>query len=381
MSIKIKITQQERLARIKLNAFTYLRADWFYKLIQVFGSAENILKQTPRTLAESQIISLDSAKNLLKDANALDPEQEIVKTEKVGGKIYLLEDDDFPESLKTLKEPPLVLYVRGNFDPQAIKVAIVGTRKITPYGKRCAEKISADLTDAGIIVVSGLARGIDSTAQASAVALKKPTYAVVGTGIGRCYPAENRKLATDILEYDGAIISEFPFDKPPLPFHFPRRNRIIAGLGMFTAVIEGEEKSGALITAKLALEQGKDVFAVPGPIDSLQSGGTNMLIRDGATPLISGQDIIDAIPMEFQKDIKTSNASKNGKSEVEIKNLSELEKKTLELIASSELSLDDIVNKLNLNVQEASTLLFNLEVKGILTSNDGLYSKNKFFSY
>lgn len=381
MTTKIKITQQERLARIKLNAFTYLRADWFYKLIEVFGSAENILKQTPRALADSGIISIDSATNLLKDASALDPEQEIIKTEKVGGKIYLLEDDDFPESLKTLKEPPLVLYVRGNFCPQSIKVAIVGTRKITPYGKRCAEKISADLSDAGIIVVSGLARGIDSTAQASAVALKKPTYAVVGTGIGRCYPAENRKLATDILEYGGAIISEFPFDKPPLPFHFPRRNRIIAGLSMFTAVIEGEEKSGALITAKLALEQGKDVFAVPGPIDSLQSGGTNMLIRDGATPLMSGQDIIDAIPMEFQKNIETTKTQTNGNPKKEIANLSDVEKKILDLIASSELSLDDIVNKLNLSVQEASTLLFNLEVKGILTSNDGLYSKNKFFSY
>ncbi|MBT7283474.1 MAG: DNA-protecting protein DprA, partial [Elusimicrobiaceae bacterium] len=159
------------------------------------------------------------------------------------------------------------------------------------------------------------------------------------------------------------------------------RNRIIAGLSMFTAVIEGEEKSGALITAKLALEQGKDVFAVPGPIDSLQSGGTNMLIRDGATPLFSGQDIIDAIPMEFQKNIVVEDSKSKEEKSINIANLSDIEKQTLELIASSELSLDDIVNKLNINVSEASTLLFNLEVKGILASKDGLYSKNKFFSY
>ncbi|MBT3955296.1 MAG: DNA-protecting protein DprA [Elusimicrobiaceae bacterium] len=381
MTTKMELSQQERLARIQLNAFTYLRADWFYKLIEVFGSAENILKQTPMALAESKIISLDSAKNLLKEAKTLNPDEEIAKTEKVNGKILLLEDEDYPESLKTLKEPPLVLYIRGNFNPQAIKVAVVGTRKITPYGKRCADKISADLSCAGIVVVSGLARGIDSTAQKAAVALNKPTYSVVGTGIGRCYPAENRKLATEILDNGGAIISELPFDKPPLPFHFPRRNRIIAGLSMFTAVIEGEEKSGALITAKLALEQGKDVFAVPGPIDSLQSGGTNMLIRDGATPLFSGQDIIDAIPMEFQKNIVVEDSKSKKEKSVNIANLSDIEKQTLELIASSELSLDDIVNKLNINVSEASTLLFNLEVKGILASKDGLYSKNKFFSY
>ena len=277
-----QISAEERLARIRLNAFLYFRADWLARLLEIFGSAQEILKQDAQTLAREANLNPSTAANLLKEAFSINPQEEWEKTEKLGGHIYLPEDDEYPPSLRNCKEAPVVIYVLGNLpaETQAC-VGLVGTRKITPYGRRVAEKLAAELAQAGAIVVSGLARGVDSTCQAACVREKKPTIGVIGTGIGRCYPPENRALEKAILEYGGAIISELPFNKPPNAFHFPRRNRMIAALSQPVVVIEGEVKSGALITAKLALEQGKDVLAVPGPIDSLTSGGPNSLIKHG----------------------------------------------------------------------------------------------------
>jgi len=200
--------------------------------------------------------------------------------------------------------------------------------------------------------------------------------AVIGTGIGRCYPPENRELGRAILQYDGAIISELPFNKPPNAFHFPRRNRLIAALSEVVVVIEGEVKSGALITAKLALEMGKDVLAVPGPIDSPQSGGPNHLIQDGAGVVTSVKDIINYIPQPQLFNLQAPCEKEQGQMPQE--GLTELEQKVLEQIGSGELSADQVVEALNLSVPEVAGALFELEVKGLLTCNAGLYAKNKF---
>jgi DNA processing protein len=203
--------------------------------------------------------------------------------------------------------------------------------------------------------------------------------AAIGTGVGRCYPPENRSLARAILEYGGAIVSELPFNKPPNAFHFPRRNRIIAGLSQPVVVVEGEIKSGALITAKLALEMGKDVLAVPGPIDSPQSGGPNSLLRDGAGVVTAVTDILDYIPQQLRFGLDPryfENPSITPNKEQE--NLSPREREALNAVGDGRASLDQVAESLEADVPETAGILFELEVKGFLACENGLYSKSKF---
>ena len=373
------ISTAERLARIRVNAFPYFRADWLERLILIFGSAQEILRQDAKTLAQEAQMNPATAQRFLQEAHALDPQKEWDKTAELGGHIYLPEDDEYPQALKSIKEPPLVLYVLGKLPPASqATVGMVGTRKITPYGRRAADKLATELTKSGITVISGLARGVDSVCHAAAVRLQKPTVAVIGTGVGRCYPAENRPLAKAILEYGGAIVSELPVNSPPSAFHFPRRNRIIAALSQVVTVVEGEVKSGALITAKLALEMGKDVLAVPGPIDSPQSAGPNQLIKDGAGVVSCLQDIIDYIPEQLRFGIKADTTQTPLTVKQEEEGLDDLSKRVLETIGPGECSLDAVVEALQIDVPQAATLLFELEIKGILACHNGLYSRSKF---
>ena len=373
------ISAAERLARIRLNAFLFFRADWLERLIEIFGSAEEILRQEAQTLAQEANLNRSTAEHLLQAAFAVNPQEEWDKTAALGGHIYVPEDEEYPQSLKNIKEAPVVIYVLGKLpsDQQAC-VGMVGTRKITPYGRRAAAKLAGDLTACGVTVVSGLARGVDSECHAAAVRLKKPTVAVIGTGVGRCYPPENRALEKAILQYGGAVVSELPFNKPPNAFHFPRRNRIIAALSQPVVVVEGEVKSGALITAKLALEMGKDVLAVPGPIDSPQSGGPNQLIKDGAGVVSCVQDIIDYIPEQLRFGITDKPLNAQPAAKAEEAALEPLAKKVLAVIGPGEASLDAVVEALKIDVPQEANVLFELEVKGILACRNGLYSRSKF---
>ena len=374
------ISAEERLARIRLNAFLYFRADWLQRLVEIFGSAQEILRQDATTLAREANLKPATAANLLKEAFAINPQEEWDKTKNLGGHIYVLEDEEYPQSLKNCKEAPIALYVLGHLptEHQAC-VGMVGTRKITPYGRRTAAKLATDLTQCGVVVVSGLARGIDSECHAACVRAQKPTIGVIGTGIGRCYPPENRALEKAILEHGGAVISELPFNKPPNAFHFPRRNRIIAALSQPVVVVEGEIKSGALITAKLALEQGKDVLAVPGPIDSPQSGGPNSLIKQGAGVVTSVADILDYIPQaqRFGLDKRFFEHDSSAPDKPE-ETLPERQQQVMQVVADGQLSLDQVALALQASVPETAALLFELEVKGFLACENGLYSKNKF---
>ncbi len=373
----MSISPAERLARIRINAFLYFRADWLSRLIEIFGSAQEILKQDADTLAREAQMNPSTATHFLRDAFAIDPEEELEKTEKYGGKILVPEDEEYSQALRDIKEAPIALYVLGQLPQNKACIGMVGTRKITAYGRRAANTLATGLAEAGAVVVSGLARGVDSECHAAAVRLHKPTVAVIGTGIGRCYPPENRELARAILQHGGAIISELPFNKPPNAFHFPRRNRIIAALSEVVVVIEGEIKSGALITAKLALELGKDVLAVPGPIDSPQSGGPNKLIQDGAGVVTCIKDIIDYIPQPQLFNLQAPQTAAETAS-TPAEGLSELEQRILEQIGTGEASVDQVVEALGLSVPEAAAALFELEVKGILACHAGLYAKSKF---
>ena len=368
---------EEKLARIKVNSFSYLRSDWLMEMIKIFGNAVELLKQDAKTISKEGKISLESAEAFLKSCAMLDSQKEMEKTEKVGGKILFNGEEDFPQRLAEIKEAPLLVYVRGDLgDTQRASVGMVGTRKMSPYGRRAATQLAGDLAQSGVVLVSGLARGIDSVVHAQSVKNESATWALIGTGIGRCYPAENRELARAILDTGGAIISELPFDAAPLAHHFPRRNRLIAGLSDLVVVVEGEIKSGALITAKMALDQGLDVMAVPGPIDSPTSGGPNKLIKEGAGMVLSAKDIIDAIPSTKKFGLKVKKLYNESKEPSEP--LTEQEQKILDLIGDGSKNVDELSLEADLEITQLSAILFSLEVSGIVICTDGKYSRSKF---
>jgi len=231
---------------------------------------------------------------------------------------YLLKKSaEYPSVLKQIHKAPEKLYYRGNPEimEATLLVAFVGTRKATPYGVGICRRLIEDLSLCNVVIVSGLARGIDTVAHRAALQYGLPTIAVMGTGIDNIYPAENEALAREIVAKGGLVVSEYPGETPPRDFQFPMRNRIIAGLCMATVVIEAPEKSGALITAKMAFEENRDVFVVPGDIDREQSVGCNKLLQvSGAMPVLSGQDIIRelGVQRELPLDRKTSSGQESG---------------------------------------------------------------------
>jgi len=211
-------------------------------------------------------------------------------------------DKDYPTNLRYIYDPPATVYLKGNIVPEDnIAIAIVGSRRATHYGLKNAKSLAFELAVRGITIVSGLARGVDSAAHRGALEAKGRTIAVLGSGLNVIYPKENERLAEEIAQ-NGAVISEFPLDAGPQRYHFPRRNRVISGLSLGVVVVEAAQKSGALITANCALEQGREVFALPGKIDSFTSRGTHDLIKQGAKLVESIEDIIEELePLNLEK--------------------------------------------------------------------------------
>jgi DNA processing protein len=270
----------------------------FQRLIEHFGSAERAWRAEPAALARAGLDGR-SAEALLALRKRVNPEDEEPSLAEYGVRAYTLEDEEYPAALRTLPDSPPVLFVRGALvtaDDWA--VAIVGTRRATPYGRQVAEQVAGALARAGVTVVSGLARGIDGCAHRAALAAGGRTIAVLAHGLDTVYPPEHARLATEIAAA-GALVSEFPLGTRPDAANFPRRNRILAGLARATVVVEAGRSSGALITADFALEQGHDVFAVPGSIFSPASQGTNALIKDGARPLTDAQDLLEELHLSL----------------------------------------------------------------------------------
>lgn len=367
------ISGEERLARIRLNAFGCLRSDWLRRLLDFYGCAKDVLERTPEEISSDGGVSAATARRLIEESSRLDPEKELKRVSQFGGSVILPEDGCFPGLLRDIPDAPLVIYVRGKMEPSACPAAIVGTRRPTVYGRRMAARLSADLAKAGVAVVSGLARGIDTVAHDAVVRAGGVTWAVLGTGLARCYPSENKRLAEKIVESGGALVSEFPLDTGPLPMHFPRRNRIISGLSYATVVVEGGEKSGALITAKAALEQGREVLAVPGQADSEASRGPNRLIRDGAGLAETAVDVTNVFPTSALFGIKidspaSSRAADSAKLGPELSAV-------LECIGPGELCADEIVDRLGWTVPRVAGALFELETGNLVISSGGKYSK------
>lgn len=269
-------------------------------------------------------------------------------------------DDDYPDSLNYVYDKPSVLYYKGNFkEENEISLAIVGARKATAYGKYVCEKFTKELVELGVTIVSGLALGIDAIAHKTALDNGGRTIAILGNGLDIKYPSRNKQLYDEIIE-NGVIMSEFPLGTQPLAYNFPQRNRIISGLSRAVIVIEAKEKSGSLITAHQALEQGKDVFAVPGNINSVYSGGTNKLIKDGAFPLLSIDDILEEVI-----DLKLKSIDKKSK-DIDYSALSESEIKIINLLKEGPVHSDIIVYKTGLDTSAVTSILMILELKGII---------------
>lgn len=267
----------------------------FRKLLNFFPNLETAWQTTASDLKQAGFEDSVITK-ILESRKTIDPGEEASKLAKSGIHLITFSDTDYPPMLREIPNPPMVLYTLGSVLPlHNATIAVVGTRKITAYGRQVTESIVSDLARAGATIVSGLALGIDSVAHEICVKMNCPTVAVLGCGIGGIYPASNRLLSERIIGTGGMIVSELPMNAPPLKHHFPNRNRIISGLSLGTIVIEAAKESGALITAQHALEQNREVFAVPGSIYSEVSAGPNQLLKMGARLVTKAADILEEL--------------------------------------------------------------------------------------
>ncbi len=297
---------------------------------------------------------------------------ELTRLETTQLSTMTIADADYPQSLRWTPDPPLVLYVRGSIqEDDGLAVAVVGSRKPSNYGKAMAQRLSTELVQHGFTVVSGLARGIDSQAHLGALQAGGRTIAVLGSGINVIYPPENRRLC-DTISDRGAILSEFPLDTKPDRWNFPRRNRIISGLSLGTLVVEATAHSGALHTARHTLEQGREVFAVPGRIDIPHSRGTNNLIKQGAKLVESVDDILAEFPEAVQASAAWQRTVQEPSSPARTPaDLSEEETKILEITQPEETHIDVLIQASQLPAHLVASILVTLELRGLIRQFPG----------
>lgn len=326
------------------------------KILSFFNSEEEIFN-----LSQSEWNNFELKENIITRINSLtlkkQAEQIYNLCQKENIKIISKKSQEYPVNLLNISSSPILLYLKGTLiQKDECSLAIVGSRKCTDYGRIVTNKISSELANLGITIVSGMARGIDYFAHNAAISNNGRTLAILGCGINIIYPAENRKLYNKIIE-NGAIISEFIPDTPPLKSHFPIRNRIISGISNGTLVVEASQKSGSMITASFAADQGKDIFAVPGNILSLQSEGTNNLIKDGAKVVTKTEDILEELYI---------NLSNLYKQETEQPKLTGNEKTIFELINFEPISLEKLNSICTLPLTELNSTLTILELSGYI---------------
>jgi len=340
------------------------------KLIEYFGSPEKVLHASLTEL-EATGMQAVSAQSLATGKSLELAQQEIAKGADAGAKIIALSDPEYPPRLKEIYDPPIILFVRGSVEVLSHPgIAVVGTRHPTPYGTGMAERLSTDLAVHGLAIISGLARGVDTAAHRGAIAGKGKTIAVLGTGIDVIYPKENTRLSEQILALGGALISEFPLGTFPAPQNFPIRNRILSGMSAGVLVVEAAEYSGTRITSRCALEQNRDVYAVPGNVTNKNSWGPNTLIKQGAKLVATWEDVWEELPTDVKARL-TSVAVES--SEPQTASLfpddaiSPHEKKVLRLLKADESThIDQLVEALEneISSSEIFAVLFELELNG-----------------
>ncbi len=329
-----------------------------------FENGDAVFNATKKDLCQQSGIDIAIAGSI-KNYNDFDfGEKEVKKSENLNVSIVSIWDDEYPIMLKKIYDPPVILFTKGqSLNKEEDAVAIVGTRKFTPYGKSMTISIVKDLNSSEITVVSGLARGIDTIAHKETVKNKMRTIAVLGSGIDVVYPAENWKLFNEICE-KGTVISEFRFGTKPDGGNFPQRNRIISGLSHATVVIEAGHRSGAILTAFNAVDQNRDVFAVPGRVTDPQSKGTIRLIRNGAFPVERGKQVIDHIQPKLFKPRRPVQETINLK-------LTDDERSLLVVLNHQPQHIDEIVSVSGVNLTKTLTLLLGMELKGAVIQLSG----------
>ncbi len=348
------------------NKITAIGPKRFYKLIKHFSSLEDAWKAAPEEISVVLNLPHKISARIFEEKKNIDLNEELDLLERNRAKVLTIEDNLYPEKLKEIYDPPPVLYLKGSItEADQNSISIVGSRKATYYGKMVAENLSKDLALVGLTIISGMARGIDTAAHRGALSTDGRTIAVLGGGLDYIYPPENRKLAREIEER-GALITEFPFTTLPERQNFPRRNRIISGLSLGTVVVEAGEKSGALITADFALQQGREVFAVPGNITSTLSQGTHNLIKQGAKLVNNYQDILEEFPLLIRQKLPESKLDRR-----EQPLLSAEEKIIYTLLNNEPTQIDKIIEASKLSAAKVSEILLNLELKDLIKEIEG----------
>jgi DNA processing protein len=337
-------------------------------LLERFQTPKAVLQAAPSELREVYGVGPKLAHKIAEADRQSDVESEIARCRQQGIEILIEAHDAYPRMLREIHDPPGVLFVRGTIQPNdGLAIGIVGTRHATQYGLRQAERLAAGLARAGLTVVSGLARGIDAAAHRGALSAGGRTIAVLGSGVMNIYPPEHHQLAVDVAA-QGYVVSESPPQAEPLPGTFPQRNRLISGLSLGVVVVEAAEQSGALITAKHAMEQGREVFAVPGNIDSRASHGCHRLIRDGAKLIESVDDILEELGPLVEATPRTDGQVIHHPAELL---LSDVEQKVLSAIGSSATSIDQVVAQCQLPIAQVLATVSVLEMRHLVRRLSG----------
>ncbi|MFY9647611.1 MAG: DNA-processing protein DprA [Terriglobales bacterium] len=341
------------------------------KLIENFGTAGRVFDASLTELEATGIRAV-SAQGIATGKSLEMAKEECAKAAEARARILSLSDPDYPSRLKEIYDPPVILFVKGSVEVLSQPgIAMVGTRHPTPYGSGMAERLSTDLAARGLVIISGLARGVDTASHRGAVAGKGKTVAVLGTGIDVMYPKENTRLTEQILALGGALITEFPVGTSPAPQNFPIRNRIISGMSAGVLVVEAAEYSGTRITSRLALEQNRDVYAVPGNVTNKNAWGPNTLIKQGAKLVATWEDVWEELPTDVQ--IALGAMQQNESPEAESASLfpdearSPHENKILRLLKADESThIDQLVELLEeeVSASEIFAALFELELNG-----------------
>lgn len=337
----------------RIHGIGYVRT---MKLLRYFGDLSKAWSASEGELLESGL-GKKVTRDFLNDRDSIDLDNELPKINSMGISVITIEDNDYPKNLRSIEQPPPVLYVKGKIEEQDdFAVAIVGTRHKTTYGRQVTIELAQFLVRKGITVVSGLARGIDSVAHEAILDEGGRTIAVLGCGVDIVYPPEHRQLARRIIN-NGALVSDYYPGTPPEGINFPPRNRIISGLSMATVIIEAGEKSGALITGEFAATQGREVFAVPGSIYAPRSKGTNRLIRDGALPLTDFNELLAALDLNLVEEYRYAN---------KVIQKNEVEALISNVIKDEPLHIDEIKNTTGLSMEKVSAALVMMELKGMI---------------
>jgi DNA processing protein len=343
------------------------------RLLGAFGSPEAIFRAS-LTALEAERLPAAVAQAIHSRQPLSDAAKELSQLQALGGRLVTWDEPAYPQRLREIYDPPTLLYLRGNAELLGRHlIAIVGARRPTPYGNQMAERLARDLADRGLVVVSGMARGIDSSAHKGALASPTgTTIGVLGCGIDMVYPKENKKIFAEV-EKRGAIISEFPMGTFPAPQNFPIRNRIIAGMALGVVVVEGAQYSGSLITARLGMEFGREVYGVPGNATQPTSFGPNQLIKQGAKLVTSWEDVVEELPTPVRAELlPIESASAEERAALVEQSLAPAERALYDLLTADESRhVDELVEVSGLSSSEVLAALFDLELKGVVRQLPG----------